>query len=97
MKEALSELVAKGTITQDQADKVAQAYASSTPDPGQGQGQAAGSDQNTEPGQRKGPLDELMADGTLTQSQADAITQAMPRPQGGPGNPGSGDSPTKTQ
>ena len=78
IKKALSGLVSKGTITQDQADKIAQAFSSNKP--GQSQGGQQG----------KGPLDTLVANGTLTKSQADAVMQVLPQPPNGSGGPAPG-------
>ncbi len=78
MKKALSGLVSKGTITQDQADKIVQAFTSNKP--GQGQAQGGGN----------GPLNTLVANGTLTQSQADAVMQVLPQFPNGSGGPAPG-------
>jgi polyhydroxyalkanoate synthesis regulator phasin len=81
IKTALSSLVSKGTITQDQSDKVVQAYAQSFANRQQGSGQQGsgqpGSGQQAS-GQRQNPiLTPLVSNGTLTQSQANAVDQAI--------------------
>jgi hypothetical protein len=92
IKTALVGLVTNGTITQDQSDKVVQAYAQvfanrqqSSGQQGSGQqgsGYQQGSGQQGSgqqgAGQRPNPiLTQLVSNGTLTQSQADAVNQAI--------------------
>ena len=101
---ALAGLVSNGTITQDQSTKVAQAYANRPQGSGQhgsyqqGSGQQGSGQQGS--GQRTNPiLTPLVSNGTITQAQANAISQAIrqamphqgPRP-GGSGQTNSGSS-----
>jgi polyhydroxyalkanoate synthesis regulator phasin len=87
IKTALSSLVTKGTITQDQSDKVVQAYAQAFANRQQGSGQqgsgyqqGSGQQGSGQQGasQRSNPIvTQLVSNGTLTQSQADAVNQAI--------------------
>jgi polyhydroxyalkanoate synthesis regulator phasin len=82
IKAALTSLVSKGTITQAQSDQVVQAYAQSFANRQQGSGQPQGSGQQGSgqqaSGQRQNPIiTKLVSNGTLTQSQANAVNQAI--------------------
>lgn len=90
IQKALAGLVSKGTITQTQADKVIQVYAtnlSSRQPSSQSSNQSSNqSSANHQRGQRPNPLAALVTNGTLTQNQANAvetaIRQAFPHPNG---------------
>jgi competence protein ComGC len=101
IKTALASLVSKGTITQAQADQVAQAYANRQQGSGQqssGQqssGQQGSGQQGS--GHRQNPiLAKLVSNGTLTQDQANAINQAIRQamPHRSPGASTSGQTTT---
>jgi polyhydroxyalkanoate synthesis regulator phasin len=82
VKAALTSLVSNGTITQDQSDKVVQAYAQSLANRQQGSNQQQASGQQASgqqaSGQRQNPIIvKLVSNGTLTQSQANAVSQAI--------------------
>jgi polyhydroxyalkanoate synthesis regulator phasin len=81
VKAALTSLVSNGTITQDQSDKVVQAYAQSLANRQQASGQQASGQQASgqqASGQRQNPIIvKLVSNGTLTQSQANAVSQAI--------------------
>jgi hypothetical protein len=112
IKNALAGLVSNGTITQSQSDAVVQAYAQSFAKRQQGSGQhnygQQGSGQQGQgyqgsgqqgSGQRQSPiLTPLVSNGTLTQSQANAINQAIRQamPQHGPRPGGSGSGQTNS-
>jgi competence protein ComGC len=104
IKNALTGLVSKGTITQDQANAVVQAYAQASANRQQGSGQHGsyqrGSGQQGT-GQRQNPiLTPLVSNGTLTQAQATAIGQAirqtMPHRSSTSNSSNPGSSPTQT-
>jgi polyhydroxyalkanoate synthesis regulator phasin len=77
VKNALAGLVTAGTITQDQANKVVQAYANRPQSSGQHGSYQQGTGQQST-GQRQNPmLTPLVSNGTLTQAQATAIEQAI--------------------
>jgi polyhydroxyalkanoate synthesis regulator phasin len=82
VKAALTSLVSNGTITQDQSDKVVQAYAQALTNRQQGTNHQPGSGQpgsgQQASGQRQNPIIvKLVSNGTLTQSQANAVSQAI--------------------
>jgi polyhydroxyalkanoate synthesis regulator phasin len=101
IKQTLAGLVSNGTITQDQSDKVVQAYAQAFAKRSQGSGQHGsyqqgsgqqGSGQQMS-GQRQNPImAPLVSNGTITQDQANAINQAISKamPHHGPRTGGSG-------
>lgn len=88
---ALKDLVAAGTITQDQSDKVMEALKSTGNQSGQtqngtgGQNSPSGTQQGTQSaggsqrfgGERQNALKPLVTNGVLTQAQADAISQKV--------------------
>lgn len=85
IKKALAGLVTDGTITQDQADKVTQAYSKAFAD-GSMRIQGGARQQNS--GQIQNPiLAPLASNGTLNQNQVNAINKAISQERG----PGSGD------
>jgi polyhydroxyalkanoate synthesis regulator phasin len=81
IQDSVQPLVTAGTITQAQGDKIVTAYTTrpaedgqnnKTPDQKQNNQQG-----NTQNKQRNNPLSKLVTDGTITQAQADAVTQKM--------------------
>ncbi len=101
IKTALTSLVSKGTITQDQSDKVVQAYAQALANRQQASNHQQASGQQAS-GQRQNPiLTQLVSNGTLTQTQAtavnQAISQAMPHRRPGVATSGQTSPGTTTQ
>jgi hypothetical protein len=93
IQDSIQPLVTAGTITQAQADKIITAYTTrptgdgqknKTPDKQQNnqQGNTQNNTQNNgqnngQNKQRNNPLSKLVSDGTITQAQADAVSQNM--------------------
>ncbi|WPC39964.1 hypothetical protein [Clostridium sp. JS66] len=85
VQDSIQPLVTAGTITQAQADKIIAAYEARPAGNGQKnktqdnqQSSQQGSTQNNgQNKQRFNPLSKLVSDGTITQAQADAVTQKM--------------------
>jgi polyhydroxyalkanoate synthesis regulator phasin len=101
IKTAMASLVSSGTITQAQSDKVVQAYTQSfanrQQNSQQGSGQQ-GSGYQQGSGQGQNPiLTQLVSNGTLTQSQADAVNQAIRKTMPNHRTGGSTSGPTTTQ
>jgi len=71
LKTELAELVKAGTLTQAEADKVAEYIENNLPE------------KNMAEGVRVSPFEQMVTDGVLTQEKADAIAEALPcKPQG---------------
>jgi len=89
VQDSVQPLVTAGTITQAQADKIITAYTTRPTGEGQKnktqdnqQGNTQNNGQNNQQGngqnkQRFNPLSKLVTDGTITQAQADAVSQKM--------------------
>lgn len=85
IQDSIQPLVTAGTITQAQADKIITAYTTRPTGDGQKnktqdkqQNNQQGNNQNNgQNKQRNNLLSKLVADGTITQAQADAVTQKV--------------------
>lgn len=87
VEENIKSLVTDGTITQAQADKIAEAYSNRTFGGGQNsqknnqqnsqQNKQQSSQQNSQNRGGFNPLSQLVSDGVITQAQADAVTEKM--------------------
>lgn len=81
IQDSIQPLVTAGTITQAQADKIITAY--TTRPTGDGQKnktqdkQQGNTENNGQNKQKNNLLSKLVTDGTITQDQADAVTQKM--------------------
>lgn len=81
VQDSIQPLVTAGTITQAQADKIIAAY-EARPAGNRQKNKTQDNQQNSQQGsnqnkQKFNPLSKLVSDGTITQAQADAVTQKM--------------------
>lgn len=80
IQDSIQPLVTAGTITQDQANKIVEAFTTRSNGGGQNRTQNKQQGNNQKNGQnrqRNNSLAKLVSDGVITQAQADAVMQKM--------------------